>query len=112
MARFFGVVGYGDPVEEPPDSGVVVPNITEREYYGNVLRNSRELVQGNQGNKLNKDIVVSNSISVMADDHAIQFFHKILYVRWEGVNWSVDSAEVQRPRLILTLGGVYNGPTA
>lgn len=109
MARFFGVIGYGESVEEPPESGVIVSQITEREYYGDVIRNTRSL---QEDNKVNADIVVGNSISVLADDHANQFFHKIKYVRWEGVNWTVSSVEVRAPRLILSLGEVYNGPTA
>lgn len=109
MAKFFGEIGYGISVEEPPESGVIVSQITEREYYGDIIRNTRSL---EQDNKVNSDIVSGNSISVLADDHAIQFFHKIKYVRWEGVNWTVTLAEVRKPRLILSLGGVYNGPTA
>lgn len=109
MARFYGEVGYGDSVEDPPDSGITVMQITERPYYGDVIRNVRNL---EENNKVNADIVVGNSISVLADEHATQFFHKIKYVRWEGVTWTVDSVEVRAPRLILNLGSVYNGPTA
>jgi len=58
------------------------------------------------------DISVSNSISILADEYAIKHFFKIKYVRWEGVPWSVTSVEVRAPRLILSLGSVYNGPTA
>jgi len=109
MARFYGEVGYGDPVETPPGSGVMVMQITERSYYGDIIRNVRNL---HENDKVNEDIVVGNSISVLADAHATQFFHKIKYVRWEGVTWTVDSVEVRAPRLILNLGGVYNGPKA
>lgn len=109
MARFHGEVGYGDSVETPVNSGVWVDEITERDYYGDVVRNTRKL---ESGESLNDDIIVSNSISIMADEYAIQHFHKIKFVRWEGVVWSVTSVEVRRPRLILSLGSVYNGPTA
>ena len=60
---------------------------------------------------LNNDISVGNSISIIADQHAIEHFFKIKYVRWAGVLWTVTSVEVQSPRLILSLGSVYNGPT-
>ena len=108
MARFFGNVGYGDTLETPTDSGIWVDVITEREYFGDVKRNTRKL---ESGEGLNNNIVVSNTISIVADEYAIKHFFRIKYVQWEGVLWTVDNVEVQRPRLILSLGSVYNGPT-
>lgn len=108
MARFFGEVGYGTAVETPANSGVFVDQIVERPYYGDVIRNTRRL---ESGQKVNFDIAVNNSISVVADQYANEYFHAIRYVRWAGTLWVVTSVEVQRPRLLLELGGVYNGPT-
>lgn len=109
MARFFGAVGYGDSVETPVNSGVWVDTIREIDYYGDVIRNTRRL---DSGEELNNDINVSNSISIVAsDDYAINHFFKIKYVRWTGVLWTVTSVESRPPRLILSLGSVYNGPT-
>lgn len=62
--------------------------------------------------KVNFDLAVSNSISVVADAYANENFHAIRYIRWMGSLWIVTTVEVQRPRLLLELGGVYNGPTA
>lgn len=108
--RFFGEVGYVESTQEtPPGSGVWVENIIEKDYSGEVIRNTRQL---EAGEKVNNDISVQNSISVVADQHAYEHFHKIRYVRWAGVTWIVTSVEVKAPRLILSLGGVYNGPTA
>jgi len=108
MARFFGEVGYGESVETPVDSGVWVDVITEFQYQGDVIRNTKNL---EQGERVNPDITVSNSISVVADEYAFLHFFKIKYVRWAGVLWTVTSVEVRSPRLILSLGSVYNGPT-
>lgn len=108
MARFFGEVGYGDSVENPSDSGVWIDVITEAQYYGDVIRDTRKL---DSGESLNDDISVNNSISIVADDFAIAHFFKIKYVRWSGVLWTVTNVEVKNPRLILSLGSVYNGPT-
>ena len=108
MARFYGTVGYGEPVESPPESGVWRDQIVEYPYTGDVIRNTRKL-EGGEG--LNDDINVGNSISVVADQFADANFFKIKYVRWMGVLWKVTSVEVRRPRLILSLGSVYNGPT-
>lgn len=108
MARFYGEVGYGDTVESPAGSGVWVDTITEIPYFGDVIRNTRKL---DSGEKLNDDISVSNSISIVADDQAVKHFFKIKYVRWAGVLWTVTNVEVKSPRLVLSLGKVYNGPT-
>jgi hypothetical protein len=108
MARFFDAVGYGESEETPPGSGIWMDVMLEIRYMGDVIRNTRRL---EPGENLNSDIKVSNSISIVADDYAIQHFSKIKYVRWSGTLWTVTSVEVKSPRLILSLGSVYNGPT-
>ncbi len=108
MARFFGEVGYGDSVETPLGSGVWVDVITEFDYQGDVIRNTRNL---KDGESVNDDITVANSISVVADEYAFEHFFNIKYIRWAGVLWTVTTVEVRNPRLILSLGSVYNGPT-
>jgi hypothetical protein len=64
------------------------------------------------GTKVNDDLSVNNSISIVADEYANEHFFAIRYVAWAGTLWTVTNVEVQSPRLLLTLGGVYNGPTA
>jgi|SRR5689334_9631591 len=109
MARFYGKVGYGESVEtEPGVSGVWEDVITEIEYQGDVVRDTRNLQENPES--LNDNITVSNSISIVADQYAIENFIFIKYVEWSGVRWRVSNVEVRRPRLILSLGGVYNGP--
>jgi hypothetical protein len=108
MARFYGEVGYADSVETPSGSGVWIDDITEAVYQGDIIRN---VFNHEDNQKLNEDIVVSNSISVIADQYAIDHVSKIKYVRWDGTLWTVNSVEVRSPRLILSLGSVYNGPT-
>lgn len=107
MAKFAGVIGYGEAAEIRP--GVYDDVITEVLYFGDVIRNSRRL---QEGEKVNDDLAVGNSISIVADQYANEHFFAIRYVNWAGVNWKVSTVEVQSPRLILRLGGVYNGPTA
>jgi hypothetical protein len=106
MARFFGRIGYGETVETTP--GVWEDDIVEHSYYGDVIRNSREL---REGENLNKDLSVQNSISIIADAYANDHFFAIRYVEWAGTLWTISSVEVQSPRLLLRLGEVYNGPT-
>jgi len=110
MAKFFGEVGYADgQIESPANSGIFVDVIVEYPYYGDIIRNARRL-EADQ--KVNFDISVGNSISIVADAYANEHFHAIRYIRWAGTLWIVTSVEVQRPRLLLELGGVYHGPTA
>lgn len=107
MAKFHGAIGYGISVEKAP--GVWEDNIIEFNYFGEVVRNTRHL---QDGVSVNSDISVQNSISVVADAYANEHFFAIRYIRWAGAYWTVTDVEVQRPRLLLRLGGVYNGPKA
>lgn len=104
MVKFFGAVGYGEQVETSP--GVWTEEITVRSYYGDVLRNSRKL---EAPEKVNFDITVGNSVSIVADAYANDHFFAIRYIEWAGTRWIVENVDVQPPRLILRLGGVYNG---
>lgn len=104
MAKFYGAVGYAELVETRP--GVHEEQITERTYYGEIGRNTRRLQSTDQ---LNDDINIANEISIVADPYAYDHFHKMRYVEFMGAKWKITNVEVQRPRLILTVGGVYNG---
>lgn len=106
MARFYGRVGYGESVEHA--EGVWEDEIVEHSYFGDVIRNARNL---KEGENLNPDLSVQNSISIVADAYANDHFFAIRYVEWAGALWTVSSVEVQSPRLLLRLGEVYNGPT-
>lgn len=104
MAKYYGKIGYATSEEVKP--GVWKKRITEREYFGDVIRNTRKLQSS--GN-LNDNIIVSNEISIIADPFANENFHSMLYVEFMGAKWKISNVEVQYPRLILTIGEVYNG---
>lgn len=104
MAKFYGVIGYA--VTEMTERGIYEERIIETEYVGDVLRNTRRL---RDGSKINDDITISNQISIIADPYASNNFHAMRYVEFMGAKWKVSEVEVQYPRLILTLGGLYNG---
>ena len=103
MAKFFGKIGYAETKQTSP--GVWEEEITEREYFGDLTRNTRRLQSS--GN-LNDNIVVANEISIVADPFANQNFHAMRYVKFMGTKWKISNVEVQYPRLILTLGDQYN----
>jgi hypothetical protein len=107
--RFSGVVGYaGESLETLPGTGVYEDEITEFPYSGDVFRDSRRLEEGEY---ISDDVVVNNLISIVADDKANQDFLKMKYVMFRGIRWTIRTVEVKPPRLLLTLGGVYHGPT-
>ena len=108
MNRFYGEVGYGVTDETPSESGIWVPEVTEISYFGDVLQDIRRL---DEGVGLNDDFTVQNRISILADPYAFENYFNIKYVKWNGVRWTVTTVEVRAPRLILSLGSVYNGPT-
>lgn len=106
MAKFYGVVGYAGIVDK--GHGVFEEEIvSERMYRGDVTRIVRRF---ENGESLNDNLTVSNEISIVADAYAYEHFYNIRYVQWSGARWKVSNVEVQRPRLILSIGGVYNGP--
>lgn len=103
MAKFYGSIGYAELVEVNP--GIWEEKITERKYYGDLIKNTRRL---QTSDKLNDDINISNEISIVADPYANQNFHSMRYVEFMGAKWKINNVEVLYPRLILTIGGVYN----
>lgn len=106
MAKFYGQIGFVQTVENPPESGIWEQQVTERNYYGDVNKAVR---RWESAQKVNDDINVSNEISILSDPYVTQNITWIKYVLWNGAKWKVSSVEVQYPRLILSLGGVYNG---
>lgn len=80
--------------------------LVERPYYGDIIKNVRRYQESSH---LNDNLNVSNTISIVADPFALQNFHSLRYVNFMCADWKVTDVEVQYPRLILTLGGVYNG---
>jgi hypothetical protein len=108
LARFFGVVGFADATTEKA-AGVFTDDMVEYSYYGDVVRDSRQLQDRNE---VNEDLTVGMSISIVADEYAREHIFAMRYVAWSGSLWVVTDVTVQRPRLVLRLGGVYNGPTA
>ena len=106
MPKFFGKIGFAS--SEETAKGVWQDVVIERSYYGDVLRNTRRL---EEGDKVNNDLSVGNSVSIVADAFVNHHFYQIKYIFWSGTRWLVSDVEVRAPRLILRLGGVYNGDT-
>lgn len=109
--RFYGAVGYATSTETSP--GVWKDVITEQLYFGDVVRNSRRLdPPPSVPPELNSNLTLDNQFSIVGDAEAYENFLTMRYVVWENVYWRITNVLVQRPRLILTVGGIWDGVKA
>ena len=107
MAKFFGEIGFATQVETSP--GIWEDKIIEKQYYGDVTRESRRFSASEQ---VLDNINLSNQVSIIADGYVTDNIQNLRYVRWLGGLWKISYVELKFPRLVLELTGVYNGPTA
>lgn len=107
MAKFYGEIGYVRTEKTAPGKWTKVA--AERVYSGEFNRISK---RWQRGTKVNDDLSIQAEVSIVADPFLYDHLHEIRYVRINGVPWGVASIEPQHPRLVLALGGVYNGPVA
>lgn len=107
MARFYGEIGFGDIVETSP--GITEDVITEYKFRGDVLRSN---FRNSSNEKINTDTTLTNSISIVGNKYAFEHLRHMRYIKFEGIYWQIDTIEIQRPRLIIGMGDVYNGPKA
>ena len=103
MAKFYGNVGFAETVETSPS--VWTERIVDRPYFGDVIRRTRRLESSGD---VNGNVNITNQISIVADPYANQNLFAIRYVEFMGTKWKVSDVDIQYPRLVLTIGGVYN----
>lgn len=101
--KWYGSIGFA--VTEKTGPGVWEPSITERKYKGDTI-SCRRITQ--QTDQVNDNINIANQISIVADPFANQNFYAMKYVEFMGAKWKITNVEVQPPRLVLTVGGLYN----
>lgn len=109
MNKWYGKIGFVKAIKQPGRGGVYREEAIEKSYYGDVLKN---YVRLDSGQSINTNPTISNSISVVADSFALSNVHIMRYIEFCGALWEIKSIDVQTPRLILTIGGVWNGETA
>lgn len=105
MNRFYGVIGFS--VNEKTAPGVWEPSITERSYKGDILVNSRRY-QTDQ-NSTNDDLILNNKITILSDSFIDSNIGSMVYATLDNTKWKITNVEISYPRIIITLGGVYNG---
>ena len=106
MAKYYGEIGYAESTN--PSPGVYKETIVERKYYGEIIKNSGRIQLSGQ---VNEDLQVSSQISIISDPYAVSNYQNIRYAIMNGAKWKVTNVDIQYPRLIMTLGGLYNGST-
>lgn len=104
MAKFSGTIGFIEDVETVP--GVHEQDVVERPYKGDILRDTQSWQDSEH---LNDDFTIGNRFSIIADKYAYDNYPTIKFIKFDGVSWKVTMVEIKRPRLILTVRGVYNG---
>lgn len=110
MAKYVGKIGFlKDEQESETRPSRYVPIMEERLYTGDLLKRS---VRQLSSEKPVDDFSLSNDISIVADPYALNHFSSIKYVEFMGTLWEVTNAAVEYPRIRISFGGVYNGPTA
>lgn len=107
MAKYSGKIGY--IIDTEVTRGIFKPSIVEKKHYGDIIRNYKKSM--GSSDTPNEGIDISNNISIVATPFAMSNFHSIQYATFMGTKWKVTNIEVQYPRLILTLGGIYNENT-
>ena len=104
MTKFYGDVGFIETVETEP--GIWEPVETPRKYYGDVNRNQRRYQENSQG--VNDNLNISNEVSILGDDYAFQNYGNMRWVELRGVKWKITWINLEYPRIVLTLSGMYN----
>ena len=104
MAKFSGKVGFTG-IQQETSPGVWERKLVERRMRGDVIRLSKNTLPTD---RLADDIKLSHRISVVADKFSYENFVNITWIEYMGVKWKVTSVEVERPRLVISVGGVYN----
>lgn len=105
MAKYYGKIGFKVSKETSP--GVYEDKIVFKSYRGDVLKN---YIKSENSSNLTDDVNVSKMISIIGTQFAFKNFQSIRCVEYMGALWKVTTVDIQHPRLILTIGGVYNGP--
>ena len=101
--RWHGKIGYA--ITEEHD-GIWSDSVVEREYKGDLNKNA---VQLQKSDSVNNDFMVKNQISIVADPFAFENFQYMKYIEIMKVMWEISSVEIQYPRLLISVGGVWNG---
>jgi hypothetical protein len=104
MAKFYGAIGYALPKEIRP--GYWADEIVEKNYRGDIVMDQR---RWQPDDKVNDDLNLDNSVSIVADGYAYENIGNMKYIVWNNAPWKIQSLSINRPRVVIQIGGIYNG---
>lgn len=108
MAKYAGLVGYVTQEEKVP--GVWSTVADPKPMRGDIIRASASSQNDGRlsSDKINKDVTLNHRVSLVGDAYAFGNYYNIKWIEIDGAKWEVSSVELQRPRLIVTVGGLWN----
>lgn len=104
MTRFRGPIGINRGVVETAP-GIFTPYIDEVVVYGEIRNVGTRWSQQNAS----ETVKAQHLLSVVTPEDSDIDFNEVVYVYWKRRKWAVTSIKYARPRVDLTLGGLYNG---
>ena len=107
MSKYVGLIGFVHNEEIEP--GIYEDIVIEKKYRGDITKNYQKFAVGNT---ISGEVQITNQFSILGNKFAFDHVSDIRYLEWRGNRWVVDSIDIEYPRLILTVGGLYNGPQA
>jgi hypothetical protein len=110
MSKYAGLVGYVTQEESVPGVWSQVEKTSTMK--GDIIRQSSTNGNGariSDTGKINDDISLSHRVSLLGDAYAFNNYYAIKWIKIDGHKWQVTSVELQRPRIIITVGGLWNG---
>ncbi len=102
--KYTGKIGFA--VMKNEGEGIYTEEIEEKVYYGDLL-SSRWNNENNQ-NSTNTNVRLNNSISVICDKYLSENISVIRYITYKNSKWCITGIEIQPPRIIINIGGIYN----
>jgi len=110
MTKFAGLVGYVTQEETVP--GVWAPVETSIMMRGDII--SQSYTNGNGSRisdtgKVNDDITLNHRVSLLGDAYAFDNYFDLKWIQIGGRKLEISSIELRRPRLTVSIGGLWNG---
>lgn len=102
--KYSGKIGFA--VMKNEGNGIYTEEIEEKVYYGDLL-SSRWNNENNQ-NSTNTNVRLNNSISVICDKYLSENISVMRYITYKNSKWCINGIEIQPPRIIINIGGIYN----
>jgi hypothetical protein len=103
MSKFWGPIGINRGFQETGPG--IIDNVIEEVYVKGEIRNVKASWSQQT---MNDTLQARHLLSVVTPEDSEIDFNEVVYIVWQGHKWAVTSIQYNRPRVELTLGGLYN----